>query len=57
MTDPGKREAYKAAFKQDALKAWEDYQASGHHATADEVAHWLASWGSDAENPAPPCHL
>jgi predicted transcriptional regulator len=57
MTDPGKREAYKAAFKQDALKAWEDYQASGHHATADEVESWLARWGSGDASPAPPCHL
>lgn len=57
MTDPDKHEAYDAAFKQDTLKAWEDYQVTGHHATADEVADWLASWGSDAEAPAPPCHL
>ena len=57
MADPGKREAGKATFKQDALEAWDDYQVTGHHATADEVEQWLASWGSDGEAPAPPCHL
>ena len=57
MTDPGKREACKAAFKQGTLEAWDDYQVTGHHATADEVAYWLGSWGSDEEIPAPPCHL
>ena len=57
MTDPGKREACKAALKQGTLEAWDDYQVTGHHATVDEVTHWLASWGSDDEGPAPPCHL
>lgn len=56
MTDPGKREKRLEAFKQDALKSWEDYQATGQHATADEVAHWLASWGSEDEATARPCH-
>jgi predicted transcriptional regulator len=59
MTDPGKHEVCKAAFKQDALEAWDDYQATGHHAIAiaDEVEHWLAGWGSDDEAPAPPRRL
>ena len=56
MTDPGKFGEYKETFKQDTLEAWDDYQATGHHATVDEVAHWLADWESDDEIPAPPCH-
>lgn len=50
------REERREAFKQNTLKAWEDYQATGQHATADEVESWLASWGSDDEAPAPTCH-
>ena len=50
------REERREAFKQDALKAWEDYQATGQHATAEEVENWLASWGSEDETPAPACH-
>ncbi|WP_136067993.1 CopG family ribbon-helix-helix protein [Modicisalibacter radicis] len=50
------REERREAFKQDTLKAWEDYQTTGMHATAEEVEQWLASWGSDNELPAPTCH-
>lgn len=50
------REEKREAFRQDTLRAWEDYQATGLHATADEVEKWLASWGKDNEAPAPTCH-
>ena len=50
------REEMREAFRQDALKAWEEFQETGQHATADEVEAWLASWGTDGELPAPPCH-
>lgn len=50
-----KREEQREALRQDALNAWEDYQATGLHATADEVEQWLVSWGKDDEVPAPPC--
>ncbi|MDZ7852218.1 MAG: CopG family ribbon-helix-helix protein [Halomonas sp.] len=50
------REERREAFKRDTLKAWEDYQATGMHVTADEVRQWLASWGTDEELPAPICH-
>lgn len=50
------REENREAFKQDALRAWEDYQATGLHATADEVEKWMNSWGTDHEEPAPTCH-
>ena len=51
-TDEVKREA----FRQDAIKAWEEYQETGLHATATEVDEWLASWGTENELPAPICH-
>lgn len=50
------REEKREAFRQDTLRAWDEFQATGLHATADEVEEWLASWGSDAELPAPECH-
>lgn len=50
------REERREAFRQDTLKAWEEYQATGLHATADEVETWLENWGSDEEQTAPECH-
>ena len=50
------REERRESFRQDTLKAWEEYQATGMHATAEEVDAWLASWGTDDELPAPECH-
>ena len=50
------REERRESFRRDTLKAWEDYQATGLHATADEVEKWQASWGTDNEVPAPTCH-
>ena len=50
------REEKREAFRQDAIKAWEEYQETGLHATAAEVDTWLASWGTENELPAPVCH-
>jgi predicted transcriptional regulator len=51
------REEKREAFRQDALAAWNDYQTTGLHATAEEADAWLAKLeaGEDAE--APSCHL
>lgn len=50
------REEKREAFKQDALKAWRDYQANGRHLIAAEGDAWLArlEGGEDAE--PPDCH-
>jgi predicted transcriptional regulator len=50
------REEKREQFRQDALTAWNDYQATGLHATAEEADAWLAKLeaGEDAE--APQCH-
>ena len=50
------REEKREAFRQEALSAWERYQSTGLHATAEEVEKWLSSWGTDDELPAPQCH-
>jgi predicted transcriptional regulator len=51
------REERREALNQDTLKAWEEYQAAGLHASAEEVDRWLASWGTENELPAPACHV
>ncbi|WP_108779890.1 CopG family ribbon-helix-helix protein, partial [Xanthomonas fragariae] len=50
------REEKRETFKQDALRAWEDYQRTGLHLTLEETDAWLAKLeaGEDAELPA--CH-
>lgn len=56
ITQYVEREEKREAFRQDTLKAWEDYRNTGLHATAEEVEAWLANWGTDNELPAPTCH-
>jgi predicted transcriptional regulator len=50
------REEKRESFRQDALRAWDDYQRTGLHLTGDEMDAWLAKLeaGEDAE--LPPCH-
>ena len=50
------REEKREALRRDTLNAWEEYQATGLHATADEVEKWLSTWGTDDESAAPECH-
>ena len=50
------REEKREAFRRDTLEAWEEFQETGLHASAEEVDRWLASWGSEDEEPAPECH-
>jgi predicted transcriptional regulator len=51
------REEKREAFRQDTLKAWEDYRTTRLHVTADEADAWLAQLeqGNDIEPPA--CHV
>jgi predicted transcriptional regulator len=51
------REEKREKLRQDALAAWNHYQATGLHATAAEADAWLAKLeaGKDAE--APKCHV
>jgi predicted transcriptional regulator len=51
------REERREAFRQETLKIWENYRATGLHVTADEADAWLAELeqGKDAEPPE--CHV
>jgi predicted transcriptional regulator len=50
------REEKREQLRRDALAAWEAYQATGLHASAEEADAWLAKLevGEDAQ--APECH-
>lgn len=56
ITQYVEREEKREAFRQDTLKAWEEYRATGQHVTATEADAWLAELerGNDIEPPA--CH-
>ncbi|ALR07869.1 CopG family ribbon-helix-helix protein (plasmid) [Xylella fastidiosa] len=56
ITQYVEREEKREAFRQDTLKAWEEFQATGLHVTTEEVEKWLSSWGTENELPAPVCH-
>lgn len=56
ITEYVDREEKRQAFYQDALRAWEEYQETGLHATGEEVDRWMANWGTDHELPVPECH-
>jgi predicted transcriptional regulator len=51
------REEKREQLRQDALAAWNHFQATGLHTTAEEADAWMAKLeaGEDAE--APECHL
>jgi predicted transcriptional regulator len=51
------REEKREAFHRDALAAWNDYQATGLHATAEEADAWLARLEAGEEAEAPVCHV
>jgi len=44
-------------FKQDALAAWEDYQATGLHVTDEEFDEWVAKLEAGEDAPPPKCHV
>jgi predicted transcriptional regulator len=50
------REEKREQFRQDALAAWNDYQATGLHSTAEEADAWLARLESGEAAEAPECH-
>jgi len=51
------REEKREAFRQDGIRAWNEYQATGLHVTLEEADAWLAKLekGQDVEPPA--CHV
>jgi predicted transcriptional regulator len=51
------REEKREAFRQDTLKAWEEYRTTGLHVTADEADAWLAQLAEDNDIEPPECHV
>ena len=50
------REEKREQFRQDALAAWNHYQATGQHVTAAEADKWLAKLEAGKDAPPPTCH-
>ncbi|MDP1647251.1 MAG: CopG family ribbon-helix-helix protein [Rubrivivax sp.] len=50
------REEKREAFRQDAISAWNDYQATGLHVTLDEADAWLAKLETGKDLEPPECH-
>ena len=50
------REEARERLRQDALAAWNDYQATGQHVTAQEADAWLAKLEAGEDADAPECH-
>ena len=51
------REELREQLRQDALAAWDEYRATGLHATGEEVDAWLARLEAGEEEAEPPaCH-
>lgn len=47
----------RAAFRRDALAAWEAYQSDGLHLDAEEVDAWLTKLAAGEDVPPPLPHL
>ena len=50
------REEKQAAFREEALKAWSDYQLTGLHVSHQEADDWLAKLASGDDVEPPECH-
>lgn len=50
------REEKREAFRQDAIRAWNEYQATGLHLTQEEADAWLARLESGQDMELPECH-
>ncbi len=51
------REEKREAFRQDGVRAWEEYQATGMHVTHEEADAWLAKLEQGQDVDMPPCHV
>ncbi|MDT3251941.1 CopG family ribbon-helix-helix protein [Serratia sp. root2] len=50
------REEKREAVRNDALQAWETYQANGKHLTQDEADGWLSDLEKGDDTEIPGCH-
>ncbi|MEO6279347.1 ribbon-helix-helix protein, CopG family [Roseateles sp.] len=51
------REEKRESFRQDALKAWDEYRVTGMHVTAPEADAWLAQLEEGHDVEPPECHV
>ena len=51
------REEQREAFRQDTIKAWEDFRLTGLHVTAEEADAWLAELEQGKDLEPPECHV
>ena len=56
ITQYVEREEKREAFRQETLKAWEEYRTTGRHVTADEADAWLAQLEQGKDIEPPECH-
>lgn len=50
------REEKREAFRQDGMRAWNDYQMTGLHVTLEEADEWLAKLETGQDVEPPECH-
>ena len=50
------REEKREMLRQDALAAWDNYQANGKHLTLEEADNWLAKLEAGEDVEPPECH-
>lgn len=50
------REEKLEAFRQDGIRAWNDYQATGLHVTLEEADEWLGKLETGQDVEPPECH-
>ena len=51
------REEKRETFRQDAISAWNEYQATGLHVTMAEADAWLAKLAAGKDAKPPECHV
>lgn len=51
------REEKREAFRQDGIRAWEAYQATGLHVTHAETDAWLEQLEAGNDMEPPECHV
>lgn len=50
-----KKDEKRAAFRQDTLRAWEEYRRTGAHLTGEEMDAWMAKLESGEDADLPRC--
>lgn len=51
------REEKREAFRQDAVKAWNEYRTTGLHVTQQEADVWLEKLEAGEDEDPPECHV